>query len=139
MSTVTTSPAADAGTITKADLDRAVSEATARAFKDAQARSGEILNAEDAKVLPALANHLAFDTSLSVDVAKAILSVAAKDMPKLEVAKPAVALPHATSFTQHKAQSLALAAPEGRTPTADNPVLASANRMAEQAKRTNHA
>lgn len=76
----TNKPAEPTG-ITKADLDRAVAEATANAFRDAQARSGAILGSEDAKKLPTLANHLAFSTGLTADDAKAIMAAAVKDIP----------------------------------------------------------
>lgn len=103
------------GTVTQADMDRAVAEARSTAFKEAQARSGAILGSDDGKNLPALANHLAFSTSLSAEEAKGILAAAVKDMPKLEAVQglttelqPAASAPiapqkpDASAFEQHK-------------------------------------
>ena len=60
---------------------------TANAGQTERARCQAILTCEEAKDNSALANHLAFNTDMSVDVAKATLAAAKPAAPKADVVK----------------------------------------------------
>lgn len=91
--------------------------AASNATKAAQVRMKSILTADAAKTLPALANHLAYDTTMSSEDATKILAAASTD---LEAAKPKAAEGDTTTqqqqqqpaadFAAHKANSGALTA-----------------------------
>jgi signal peptide peptidase SppA len=128
MSTETTpAPAANETGITQETLAKAVAEAVAKANTESRARANAILGA--AGTLQTLANHLAFETDLSADAAKAILTAAASDVPKLEAIE-AVAAP-LNSFAQHKASLPGALAGEARQSSGENPMFAAAARLAK--------
>ena len=74
----------DAGTVQKAERERCAG----------------ILNCEEAKGNSTLANHLAFNTQLSVDEAKGMLNASAPVAAAPAVAAPVVTAPAATTFQQ---------------------------------------
>ena len=74
----------DAGTVQKAERERCAG----------------ILNCEEAKGNSTLANHLAFNTQLSVDEAKGMLTASAPVAAAPAVAAPVVTAPAATTFQQ---------------------------------------
>lgn len=75
-----------------------IAKATADAQKAERARVSGIQSCEEAKGRESLANHLAFNTSMSIDEAKAMLAAA----PKAEAeAKPANAFEAAMNNGQH--------------------------------------
>jgi ClpP class serine protease len=74
--------AAAAAPLTRADIVQIVAEATATAQSTERTRQAGIRNCDEARGREALANHLASDTDLSVDMAKGILAAA----PKTEAA-----------------------------------------------------
>lgn len=84
MSTQANQPGGAPATFTQADIDAAVATAVAGAKADAekagaeaaQQRISDILASDEGKANPALANHFAFKTTMSVDDAKAALAAA---------------------------------------------------------------
>lgn len=70
--------AAAAAPITRSEVAQMVAEATATAQTAERTRQAGIRNCDEAKGREPLANHLANDTDLSVDVAKGILAAAPK-------------------------------------------------------------
>lgn len=85
-------------------------EIAAKASTDAQARIKGIITCDAGKVMPALANHLAFDTQISSADAMKILDVAKADMPKAPAATSEPSKPQDTdkTYEQHKASAGAL-------------------------------
>lgn len=81
MSDTQSAPAANNAGIPKSEHDAAV----VAAGKAAQARIAAIIECDEAKGRTAMAKHIAFNTDMSVDAAKAMLAVAPS-----EAAKPAV-------------------------------------------------
>jgi enoyl-CoA hydratase/carnithine racemase len=73
-----TAAAAVAAPLTQADVTKMVAEAMATAQTAERTRQAGIRNCDEAKGREPLANHLANDTDLSVDVAKGILAAAPK-------------------------------------------------------------
>jgi signal peptide peptidase SppA len=74
----TETAAAVAASLTQADVTKMVAEAMATAQTAERTRQAGIRNCDEAKGREPLANHLANDTDLSVDVAKGILAAAPK-------------------------------------------------------------
>lgn len=71
-----------------ARLTAARNEGSEEGAKSATARIGAILNCEEAANRSKLANHLAFNTNMSVDDAKKTLAVSAEDKPDAKAAGP---------------------------------------------------
>lgn len=83
---------------------------------DQKARIGGILNSDEAADRPALAKHIAFNTDLDVDAAKAILSASAK-----EAAEPvAPVAPAAPPSVEQRAQNLAGLTIDGKSASQDD-------------------
>lgn len=80
---ITATPAADAATPVT------IEQATAAGATAERERSKGILNSEEAKSRPALANHLALSTSLSVEDAVAMMKIAAVETPATAAAPAA--------------------------------------------------
>jgi len=81
-----------------------------------RARIQGILGSEEAKERGALANHLAFNTSMSADDAKALLAVSGKDTPAAAAAPvltPAAAAPSALELAMNNTAQPNLNANEG--------------------------
>ena len=77
MADKTPSPGAQGDkTYAQADMDTAVTAAKADNAKDATARIGAILDSDEGKANPTLANHFAFKTEMDADAAKAALAAA---------------------------------------------------------------
>lgn len=74
----TETAAAVVAPVTQADISKMVAEAMATAQTAERTRQAGIRNCDEAKGREPLANHLANDTDLSVDVAKGILAAAPK-------------------------------------------------------------
>lgn len=91
-----------------AEVAKLVAEAAAKATAEAQSRSLAILNCEDAKFLPTLANALAFKTSLPTAEAEMLLAAAAKDTPKLVVTDEKSSADPAQAFADRKTAAGAL-------------------------------
>lgn len=89
-----------------ARLEAARNEAKAEGMQEgqkaAQERISAILSCEEAGKRSKLANHLAFNTSMSVDDAKATLAASAEDAPAAEVAAGPSALEAAMAGDENK-------------------------------------
>lgn len=68
--------------LTAEDVARIAGEAAAKAVSDDRARSSAIRTCEEAKGREKLADHLALNTSMSADDAKAILAASPKEIPE---------------------------------------------------------
>lgn len=77
---------------------------------DERGRIKAILGSEDAKVLPTLAEHLAFETGMTAEAAVSLLAHAAAD---LGAATPVPETPAPEAYRQSRAQALADPAPAG--------------------------
>lgn len=74
--------AAAAPSFSAEDIQRMVSEGVAQAISADRARSAAIRGCDEAKGREKLADHLALNTAMSADEAKAILSAAPKEAPQ---------------------------------------------------------
>ncbi|KQW30758.1 hypothetical protein ASE36_00185 [Rhizobium sp. Root274] len=96
-------------------------EIAAKATADTQARIKAIVSSDLGKTMPTLANHLAFDTTITSEVAVKILETAKADMPEK---KPETGGEQSQSKTyeQQKAEAgaLGLAQPQGTNASAPN-------------------
>lgn len=88
------------------DHKRLLAEATAKATTDAQAaataRIGGIMSCDEAAGRATLAQHLAFKTAMSVDEAKVLLSVSAKEVTATAPAAGAAATTEQTAVAGTK-------------------------------------
>jgi len=75
-------PVATAPGMSAEQIQKLVAEGVSKGLADAKERSSAIKNCEEAKGKEKLASHLAEDTSLTVDAAKAILKNAAAEVPE---------------------------------------------------------
>lgn len=110
----TTAPAADAGTISMAEVERRVAEATARAFAEANTRMVAITSHAKAASQPDLVKALCSDASISAAQATAILDAVAES----KAAAPVVPTPEAYAAQKREAGALGLPEPAG-TASAD--------------------
>jgi ClpP class serine protease len=68
-------------TMSQEDISRIAAEAATQAVTADRARVSAIRNAPEAQGRTKLAEHLAFDTSMSVEAARAVMNAAAQDQP----------------------------------------------------------
>lgn len=73
---------------TQADIDAAASRAVQAALSADRTRQSAIRTCDEAKGREKLANHLASDTEMTVEAAKAVLSAAATETPPEPTAQP---------------------------------------------------
>lgn len=96
MATAQTKPGVDNANTPALEVDTA--KITADARRAERERMQGITGSEEAKTRPALANHLALSTELSVDDAKAIMSAAASEVaPAVAATEPVAAAPAAAA------------------------------------------
>jgi len=106
----TPAPAADAGTISMAEVERRVSEATARAFAEANTRMLAITSHAKAASQPDLVKALCADASISAAQATALLDAVCEP----QAAAPAVvATPEAYAAQKRESGALGLPEPAG--------------------------
>lgn len=93
-------------------------EIAAKATADAQARIKAIVSSDLGKAMPTLANHIAFDTTISSEAGAKLMEAAKADMPEKKPEASTEEKPQ--SYAEHKTQAgaLGLATPQGTNASA---------------------